>query len=183
MSATPPVIPRSRWTRGDSPAVPVKPSELEGVAIHDPGTPETIGRADEDSIARRLEGYRVMHVRDKGWRDIAYNVAVDQSGRVWVLRGISRQSGANGTSAANRAYGAVLVMVGNNEEPTPECIAAVQYAIRLYDVRFPGRIRRVRPHSAFKQTSCPGDALRRLLNDGRTLYVSGGRRTWPNVTA
>lgn len=180
-TSTPPILPRSKWTRTTSKAVPVKADQLRGVAIHYPGHPGVIGRESETATARRLEGYRMMHVNGNGWRDIAYNVAVDQTGRVWVLRGLSRQAGANGTGAANRQHGAVLCLVGNGEDPTPELVAAVQYVIRLYDVRFPGKIKRVAPHSAFVRTACPGVKLRALCNDGRTFYVSAARRRWPNV--
>ena len=178
---TPKIMPRSRWTPTTSSAVPAKADQLRGVAVHYPGAPGTIGRESEAQTAARLEGYRRHHVNGNGWRDIAYNVAVDQSGRLWVLRGISRQAGANGTRTANEQYGAILALVGNDEDPTPELIAGIQYAVRLYDVRYPGKIKRVAPHSAFADTACPGVKLRRLLNDGRTLYVSGARRRWPNV--
>lgn len=180
-TSTPPIMPRSRWTTTTSKAVPVKADQLRGVAVHYPGSPGIIGRESEAATARRLEGYRRTHVKINGWADIAYNVAVDQSGRVWVLRGLSRQAGANGTRTANEQHGAILALVGNGEDPTPELIAAVQYVIRLYDVRFPGRIGRVAPHGAFVKTQCPGPKLRHLLNDGRTLYVAAARRRWPNV--
>lgn len=180
-TATPPILGRSRWTTTTSKAGPVKADQLHGVAVHYPGSPGTIGRESEDETAARLESYRHDHTARKRWKDIAYNVAVDQAGRVWVLRGISRQAGANGTRAANERYGAILALVGNGETPTPELIAAIQYVIRLYDVRFPGKIKRVPPHSAFVDTGCPGVKLRHLLNDGRTLYVAAARRRWPNV--
>lgn len=180
-TTTPPILPRSKWTTTTSKAGPVKADQLRGVAVHYPASPVIIGRESEAAGARRLEGYRRDHVGRQGWRDIAYNVAVDQAGRLWVLRGLSRQAGANGTRAANEQYGAILALVGNGEDPTPELIAGIQYAIRLYDVRFPGKIGRVAPHSAFVDTACPGVKLRHLLNDGRTLYVAGARRRWPNV--
>ena len=178
---TPKIMPRSRWTRTVSDAPPARADVLRGVAVHYPGQPGAIGREPEELTAARLEGYRSHHVHVNGWKDIAYNVAVDQAGRLWVLRGISRQSGANGTATANRQYGAILALVGNDEDPTPELIAGIQYAVRLYDVRYPGKIKRVAPHSAFVKTSCPGAKLWKLLNDGRTLYVSGARRRWPDV--
>lgn len=181
--SNPRIMPRSRWTNTTSAAVPAKASKMEGVAVHYPGDPGTLRGLSDDQIAARLEGYRRMHVNARGWKDIAYNVAVDQDGKLWTLRGISRQSGANGTGASNRANGAILALVGDNEAPTDACIAGILYAVRLYDVRYPGKIKHVRPHSAFISTSCPGNKLRRLLNDGRTLYVSNARRTWPHVSA
>ena len=176
----PRIIPRSRWTTTTSNAPAARAADLVGVALHYPGTPGTIGTESEAQTAARLEGYRRQHVNGNGWKDFAYNVAVDQRGNVWTLRGVSRQSGANGTSAANRSHGAILLLVGNNEEPSPAMIDAVLYAVRLWDARYPG-IKYVNPHSRFVSTACPGSAVRRLLNDGRTFYVKTARERWPDV--
>lgn len=181
VTVKPTIHPRSAWTRTESAAVPMDGSRIEGVVVHYPGTPGRLAHETDQQIARRLESYSVMHTRQKGWKDIAYNVAVDARGNLWTLRGVSKQPGANGTSAANRAYGAVLALVGNDEQPTEAMVRGILYAVRLYDVRYPGRVKAVSPHSRFKSTTCPGDALRALLNDKRTLYVSNARRTWPDV--
>lgn len=179
-TSTPTIIPRSRWTKTKSKAPRARASQIEGVALHYPGTPGTIGKETEAETASRLEGYRRHHVNGQGWTDIAYNVAVDQRGKLWVLRGVSRQPGANGTLDANRAYGAILLLVGNSEQPSEQMIETVLYAARLWDARYPG-VKYLRPHSYFTQTSCPGNAVRRLLNDGRTFYMSNARKRWPDV--
>lgn len=176
----PRIIPRSRWTTTKSNAVPAKAAQIEGVALHYPGTPGTIGLESEAQTAARLEGYRRQHVNANGWKDIAYNVAVDQRGNVWTLRGVSRQAGANGTTAGNRAYGAILLLIGNNETPSAAMIAGVQYAARLWDARYKG-VKYMRPHSYFVRTACPGSPVRRLLNDGTTFYMKTARERWPSV--
>lgn len=179
-----PIIhPRSAWTRTTSAASPQPAREIAGVAVHYPGAPGRLAKETDAQIARRLESYRVMHTRTNGWKDIAYNIAVDARGNLWTLRGVSRQPGANGTGKANRSHGAILALVGNDEEPTAAMVRGIQYAIRLYDVRYPGQVKAVRPHCYFVSTSCPGKPLLRLLNDGHTLYVSGARRVWPDVKA
>lgn len=175
----PRIIPRSRWTRTKSSAPAARGDSITGVALHYPGTPGTIGHEDEAKTAARLEGYRRQHVNVNGWKDIAYNVAVDQRGNLWTLRGVSRQSGANGTSAANRSHGAILLLVGNSEEPSAAMIGAVLYAVRLWDARYGVSV--IRPHSYFVSTACPGKPVRRLLNDGRTFYLKTARERWPVV--
>lgn len=176
----PRILPRSRWTTTTSAAVPAKAAQIEGVALHYPGTPGRIGLESEAQTAARLEGYRRQHVNANGWKDIAYNVAVDQRGNVWTLRGVSRQAGANGTTAGNRAYGAILMLIGNSETPTAAMIAGVQYAARLWDARYKG-VKYMRPHSYFVRTACPGSSVRRLLNDGSTFYMKTARTRWPDV--
>lgn len=181
MSTTKPrIIPRSRWTRTTSNAPPARSGDLVGVALHYPGTPGTLGTESEAQTAARLESYRRQHVNGNGWSDIAYNVAVDQRGNVWTLRGVSRQCGANGTRSANRSRGAILLLIGNSEAPSRAMIDAVLYAARLWDVRYPG-IRWMNPHSKFVSTACPGSKVRALLNDGSTFYLSNARERWPNV--
>ena len=179
-TSRPRILPRSRWTGTKSNAPAARAAQIEGVALHYPGSPGTIGRESEAQTAKRLEGYRRQHVNVNGWKDIAYNVAVDQHGNIWTLRGVSKQSGANGTTAGNRAYGAILLLVGNDEQPSPAMVAAVQYAARLWDVRYKG-VKYMRPHGYFVQTACPGAAVRRLLNDGSTFYMRTARERWPNV--
>ena len=176
----PKIIPRSRWTTTKSNAPAARAAQINGVALHHPGTPGTIGIETEAATAARLEGYRRQHVNVNGWKDIAYNVAVDQRGNVWSLRGVSRQSGANGTTSANRSRGAILLLIGNNEAPSQAMIDAVLYAVRLWDARYPG-VKYVNPHSKFVSTACPGKPVRRLLNDGRTFYVKTARERWPDV--
>lgn len=181
MSTTKPrIIPRSRWTRTKSNAPAARGDSIIGVALHYPGSAGTIGTESEADTAARLEGYRHYHVNGRGWKDIAYNVAVDQRGNVWTLRGVSRQAGANGTTAGNRAYGAILMLIGNDEAPSAAMIAGTLYAARLWDVRYDG-VRFMRPHSYFVRTPCPGKPARRLLNDGRTFYMKTARERWPDV--
>ena len=179
-TSKPRIMSRSRWTNTKSNAPAARAAQIEGVALHYPGQTKSIGLESEESVARRLEGYRRHHVNGNGWKDIAYNVAVDQHGRVWTLRGVSRQSGANGTSAGNRAYGSILLLVGNTEAPSDAMVAGVLYAVRLWDARYKG-VKYIRPHSYFVQTSCPGAPVRRLLNDGRTFYMRTARERWPDV--
>lgn len=180
MTTKPRIIPRSRWTSTKSRAVPAKGDQLIGVALHYPGQAASIGLESEAGTANRLERYRRDHVNRNGWADIAYNVAVDQRGNVWTLRGVSRQSGANGTTEANRTRGSILCLIGNTEAPSAAMIDAVLYAARLWDVRYPG-IRYMNPHSRFVRTACPGATVRRLLNDGQTFYMATARKRWPDV--
>jgi hypothetical protein len=162
-------LPRSAWTR-HVPAglTPLNRDEVEGVALHWPGTDEPIGPAPRASIARRLEGYRRGHVRDRGWNDIAYQVAVDQAGRVWDLRGIRHRSAANGDTGPNRRWGAVLVLVGPGEALTDECKQALRDWYRdQWLARYP-RATRVVEHRDVRPdaTECPGPAVRAFIDSG-----------------
>ena len=162
---------RDAWTTsGPAQAlVPMSASEVRGVAFHWPGTASVIGDPGARSIANRLEGYRRYHVSGRGWSDIAYQVAIDQGGRVWTLRGITYRSAANGNSAVNREYGACLLMLGMSERPEPAMLQAIHdwYRDRWVAHYGTGRARvvghrEIRPSG----TECPGDIVQALINKG-----------------
>jgi hypothetical protein len=103
----------------------------------------------------------------RGWSDIAYQVAVDQAGRAWTLRGLRTQSGANGNADLNERYVAVLLVLVTGEQPTAAMKATTRAVIA--DVRrlYP-RGTAIRPHSAVRPdgTDCPGPAARAAISRG-----------------
>src|SRR5699024_10148034 len=121
-------IPRDEWL-GVSKAGPVladNPDRVQTeIYIHYPGQAATIGAASEASTKARLSGYYRSHVSGE-YTDIAYNLAVDQSGNVWELRGVDRQSGANGGTVSNRRGQSILVLIGNNEAPSSAALAGIE---------------------------------------------------------
>ena len=160
---------RSAWTStGKSgPVLKGTGRTMTTIYIHYPGQPSAIGRASVASTKARLEGYRRQHKNINGWADIAYNIAVDQSGNVWELRGIDRQSGANGGTKSNRSGQAILVLVGNNEAPTAECVAGIKDAVRRIRAVHP-KAKAIRGHqqSPDASTACPGSHLMKLVRSG-----------------
>ena len=178
---------RSSWT-----SIPKGGTVLAGsgramtaIYIHYPGQAASIGTASVASTRNRLAGYRRQHKNVNGWADIAYNLAVDQSGNVWELRGIDRQSGANGGTKSNRSGQAILVLVGNNETPTAECIAGIKDAVARIRKQHP-KAKTIRGHqqSPDASTACPGAHLMRLvraggLEPGSTVSVPSGGTTVP----
>lgn len=161
--------PRSSWT-----SVPKGGTTLKGsgrtmtrIYIHHPGQKAAIGAVNESSTKNRLQGYRRQHKNVNGWADIAYNLAVDQKGNVWELRGVDKQSGANGGTKSNRHGQAILVLVGNNEKPTAACIRGIQDAIQRIRKEHP-KATTIRGHkqSPDASTECPGSHLMALVSNG-----------------
>lgn len=172
---------RSSWTK-KAPAralSPLNAADVKGVALHWPGTTGPIGDPGIKGIAARLEGYRRFHTAEppvgNGWSDIAYNLAVDQAGRVWDLRGVAYMSAANGAQAVNRQYIAILVLVGPGEAPTKECIDGVRYAREMALKRFPGATL-VKGHKDIRPepTDCPGKLIEGLIRIGYFEERSSG---------
>jgi hypothetical protein len=123
-------------------------------------------------VAHALRGWQDYHMDGRGWSDIAYQVAVDQAGRVWTLRGLTTRSGANGDEAANLAYGAILLVLGTGETPTGALINSTRQVITDFRRLYP-KATAIKPHSWVRThytgtgTDCPGDAARALIAGGQ----------------
>jgi hypothetical protein len=141
--------------------------QVEGIALHWPGTPKPIGK---DRVAAALRGWQDDHMDNpkKRWSDIAYQAAVDQWGRAWKLRGLTTKSAANGDQDVNERFGAVLLILADDEVPTPAMIETVRDVIADFRLIFPAG-KRIVPHSAIRPepTDCPGDRVRALITSGR----------------
>lgn len=161
-------LPRSAWGARAPEGGPgaLTPSRVEGVALHWPGMgSRRLSKAAD--VAEALRGWQAYHMDDRGWSDIAYQVAVDQAGRAWTLRGLRTQSGANGNNDVNERYGAILLIVGTGEDPTPELIATTRAVVADFrELYHDGTA--IRPHSAVRPagTDCPGDEVRALIEAG-----------------
>lgn len=169
--------PRSAWTSVAKGGTILKGSgrTMTHIYIHYPGQGAAIGRASLASTRARLEGYRRLHKNVRGWADIAYNVAVDQDGNIWELRGIDRQSGANGGTRSNRSGQAILVLVGNHETPTAECVAGIREAVALIRSHH-SKADTIRGHqqSPDASTACPGAHLMGMVRSGAFEPASVG---------
>lgn len=160
-------LPRTAWNARTPKAGPgsLTVSRVEGAALHWPGmgARRLLQLAD---VASALRGWQNYHMDDRGWSDIAYQVAVDQAGRAWTLRGLRTQSGANGDNDVNERYGAILLIVGTGEHPTPAMISTTREVIRDFRSMYPNGTA-IRPHSAVRPdpTDCPGDLVRELISN------------------
>ncbi len=162
------ILPRSAWT-----ATPngrsgrgLLASEVTAITVHYPAS-GNISHAGETKAktAARLEEWRKLHTRPpRSWADIGYNYAIDQAGRVWDLTGLNRGAHA-GTTAGNRTSVGVLLIVGDNETPSSALTAAFR-ALRTWIITRLPKATKVRPHSSWTSTSCPGVKVRQLIESG-----------------
>lgn len=161
-------LPRSAWNARTPRPGPgrLTASRVEGVTLHWPGMGDR-HIASKASVASALRGWQDYHMDGRDWSDIAYQVAVDQAGRAWMLRGLANQSGANGDNDVNERYGAILLVVGTGEDPTPELIATTRAVIADFRALYPHGTA-IKPHSAVRPepTDCPGDQVRALITHG-----------------
>jgi hypothetical protein len=169
-------FPRSAWT-SEGPARPLSGftlSAARGLGVHHTGEDDTHGPAPTlAQTADLLESFRLDHTKRRGFSDIAYQVAVDQAGRILVLRGLSKRSAANGNPSVNVPYGAALLMIGNDELPTPQLLQGFHtFYTQAWKARTPVAAHVLLPHSRLHEiahlggTECPGDDVRRRIRKG-----------------
>jgi hypothetical protein len=155
---------------------------VRGAYLHYPGSGNVKLQGESDAqIAARLRGYRDMHVNQRGWLDVAYNVAVDGRGRIWELRGLFHESGANGGSSSNNEAAAILLLVGDKEVPTQAMIDGVLRVLAALKDRY-STATYVRGHqqSPDASTDCPGTPVMNLLRAGRFHYRGPGGSSKPS---
>jgi hypothetical protein len=165
---------RSAWTSSAASGDRLSGTLLRGVAVHWPGTSQDrIGDPGQAAIAERLRHYRSYHI-GKGWRDIGYNVAIDQAGRVWELRTtlwkgnlVGAHCASPSNPDANREYVGVLLLLGDAEALSDAMIAAFRDWYHTwflfgwpnrYDVRGHGQV-------LGAETACPGPFVRAVVRD------------------
>ena len=165
---------RGEWTSTKASGEALPGTKLRGVAVHWPGTSQDRIGTDKAAIASRLRHYRDYHVNDRGWRDIGYNIAIDQAGRVWMLRSTEWKGnlvGAHCASQANRdaneEYVGVLFLLGDEEPLSDAMVAAFRdwYRNRFLPA-YAGRTD-VRPHGEVPgaETACAGPYVANRIPD------------------
>jgi hypothetical protein len=111
----------------------------------------------------------------RGWADIAYNYLVCKHGYTFEGRGLGVRSAGQGTDAGNTAYHAVCFLgddTPNRDDVTPDGRQALLETTLMTNGW--SNATRVRPHSSFKATECPGDDLR--------TWISQVGARWPAET-
>jgi hypothetical protein len=107
------IIPRAEWgARPPESSTPCDPATLHGVTIHWFGLPAAAKTHDRcDDLVRAVQK---GHMAGE-FSDIAYNHLFCPHGAAYEGRGFNRQTGANGTTAANRHYAAICYMAGHSK--------------------------------------------------------------------
>jgi hypothetical protein len=164
--------PRSAWgARPSRGGVALSTSAVIGEALHWPGMDKPIdatGDIGKRRVASALRGWQNYHMDTKGWSDIAYQIAIDQAGRAWTLRGLNIRSGANGDATVNKLYGAFLLILAPGEQPSAAMKKTVQGVIADFQKRFPKASATPKGHRDVRAegTDCPGDLAYAAIRRG-----------------
>lgn len=153
------------YTRAQWGARPARPgpgplygADVIGMVVHWPAMTAPIRGVA--AVMRALRSWQAYHMDDRGWSDIAYQVAVDQDGNRYLLRGLDTQSAANGDTDVNDEYGAILLVLAPGEQPSPAMVAEVRRVMVDHRRLFP-RSTLILGHSQVRPepTQCPGPVV------------------------
>ncbi|MFV2198471.1 N-acetylmuramoyl-L-alanine amidase [Nocardiopsis sp. LOL_012] len=156
------MILRSRSYFGWGPSGADYANPTRGLVIHYNGGPTRI-RSHNDCITY-WKSVRRDHMNNNRWADLGYSWGVCRHGEVFTGRGLNRYQAAQGTTSGNTGWYSVSLMIGAGEEPTPEQIQAV-CDLRAY-LAARGNSNKMFGHRDFVSTSCPGDVLYPLVQEG-----------------
>lgn len=147
---------RSEWGARAPAKVKALPKHDEGWFWHwlGPAYPE---QTSDIQIMQSIQRY---HMDTKGWSDVAYHWAIGRDGGIFQGRGWAAQGGA--TYGYNTNSYALVFLIGQGEYPSIKMLAAAEEVM----LAGPAAIRnKIRPHSAVRSTSCPGDQIRAYIKN------------------
>lgn len=161
------VFSRAAWGARPSRGGPgdLDPARVVGLAFHWPAMTRPLTTVA--AVKAALRGWQDYHMDGQGWSDIAYQVAVDQAGNEYTLRGLGTISGANGDSTVNRTHGSLLLILAPGETPTRAMIRTVRRVVKRHRALFPNSTQLV-GHTDIRPepTACPGPAVDAALDAG-----------------
>lgn len=144
----------------------------EGFVIHWVGSSGMNVSPSHDQTCATLRGIQAQEMAGE-YVDIAYNWAIDPSGRCYELRSWQNRSGANGTTSSNTHAWAVVYVAGPGVPLTEQARQSFRELTRQGAARH-GAVSYVRPHRAIIPTACPGDELAAFCADLTASLRDGG---------
>lgn len=155
---------RSEWqARAAKPLTELDLEHVEGIALHWPAMVTPIRTVT--GVFTALRSWQAYHMDVKGWSDIAYQLAFDQLGNTYQLRGVRHRSAANGNRDVNERFGAFLLIVAPGERPSQKMLKNVNAHLRGTKTEYYTNAKRVVGHRDIRPepTACPGDIVSGMI--------------------
>lgn len=154
------VIGKEGWR--SAPTGSLEPHAIEQVTIHH--SARSFDGANADAPAR-IRSYQRYH-QDQGWPDIAYHYVIDRNGNVYEGRS---PEGRGDTFTNYDPSGHFLVMVDGNfdgQDPSPAQVESLARMVAWGIDEWGIDPTEVGGHRDHANTSCPGEYLYQLMEDG-----------------
>lgn len=128
------------------------------------------GKSEHNACSEYWTRTRNMHKSGNGWLDVGYAYFVCPDDKIFAGREFGRQQAAEAPTPGklqngNSRYVAVTFGLGPGEKPTAGALRA-WHRLRAWLVEEKGVKTAVYGHRDFTSTSCPGDAIYKLVKDG-----------------
>ncbi|MGH7677129.1 MAG: N-acetylmuramoyl-L-alanine amidase [Gemmatimonadaceae bacterium] len=145
------------------------PHRITHVTLHHTGSAEPL-RPEENPVAK-LRGLQSWGAAERNWWDVPYHYLLDLEGRIYAGRDWHYMGETNTTYDPGGHF--LISVIGNYErqEATPAQLNAIAdlmaWAIKEFDLP----LERIGGHYNYATTSCPGQHLRKFLEDGTLVRM------------
>ncbi|HET9425558.1 MAG TPA: peptidoglycan recognition family protein [Gemmatimonadaceae bacterium] len=140
------------------------PHRITHVTLHHTGDAQPL-RPRDDPVAR-LRGLQSWGAADRNWWDVPYHYLLDLDGRIYEGRDWRYMGETNTTYDPGGHF--LISVIGNYErqEPTPAQLNAIADMMAWALAEFDLPLERIGGHYNYASTGCPGQHLRKHLEDG-----------------
>lgn len=132
--------------------------------------PAKVAAGDLEAERAQLRNYERYHLDTHGWRGLAYDWAIGNSGTLYRVRGLGQSAATSGDvdrdGYSNNVEGeALLFIIGTGTRPSTKALATGRKVIAALGYR------QIYGHREARgtQTSCPGPDLMRWIDQVRTV--------------
>jgi hypothetical protein len=140
------------------------PHRITHVTLHHTGSAEPL-RVEDDPVAK-LRGLQSWGAAERNWWDVPYHYLLDLDGRIYEGRDWHFMGETNTTYDPGGHF--LISVIGNYErqEPTPAQLGAIADLMAWALDEFGLPLDRIGGHYNYATTGCPGQHLRKYLEDG-----------------
>lgn len=140
---------------------PYRRHRISRITVHH----SAVGLWDNRKAPARFRSHQANH-QARGWPDIAYHLLIDRRGHVYRGRPIW----ARGNTGTNyNPSGHLLVLCEGNFDtqwPSEAQVRSLVKVLAWASVKYDVPLYRIRGHRHYASTSCPGDRLATMIDNG-----------------
>ncbi len=149
------------------------PHKITNVTLHHTGDSRPLLHAD--SAVFRLRGIQRCGASDRNWWDLPYHFLLGVNGEIFEGRDYRFMGETN--TAYDPGGHFLISVIGNYQvqEPTPELLNSIADLMAWALDEFDLPLEKIGGHYNYADTGCPGQHLRKYLEDGTFRRMAGER--------
>lgn len=172
VASLPPLVAASEIAGGANMRLRI-PHRVTHVTLHHTGDAQPL--KPEDNPAAKLRGLQSWGATDRNWWDVPYHYLLDLRGNIYEGRDWRYMGETN--TAYDPGGHFLISVIGNYErqEATPEQLASIADMMAWAIDEFDLPLDRIGGHYDYASTGCPGQHLRKYLEDGTFVRMVSER--------